>query len=94
MQLCKWVMKIVHNQRKSHNAEIVFFHTVKKRTQKLCGNLLVSRLRCCRFMPHCVVFLSKTHESLPSTGSTSEDLSQHNRKIVDLDIKNQIEQTK
>ena len=41
---------------------------------------------------HCVVSLSKTHLSLLSTGSTQKDLSQHNWKIVDWDVKNQIKQ--
>ena len=36
--------------------------------------------------------LSKTHLSLLSTGLTQEDLSQHNLKIVDWDVKNQINQ--
>ena len=39
---------------------------------------------------HCVVLLSKTHLSLLSAGSTQEDPSRHNRKIVDWDVKNQI----
>ena len=34
--------------------------------------------------------LSKTHLFLLSTGSTQEDLSRHNWKIVDWDVKNQI----
>ena len=42
---------------------------------------------------HFVVSLGKTHLSLLSTDSTKEDLSQHNRKIIDLDVKNQIKQT-
>ena len=37
--------------------------------------------------------LSKTHLSMLSTGSTQEDPSRHNLKIVDRDIKNQIKQT-
>ena len=50
-----------------------------------------------RFEPHrrhCVVSLSKTHLSLLSTGSTQEDPSRHNCKIVDLDVKTQIKQKK
>ena len=43
---------------------------------------------------HLVVSLSKTHLSLLSTGSTQEDPSQHDWKIVDWDVKNQIKQTK
>ena len=43
---------------------------------------------------HCVVSLSKAHLSLLSTGSTQEDPSRHNWKIVDWDVKNQIKQTK
>ena len=43
---------------------------------------------------HCVVSLSKTHLSLLNTGSTQEDLSQHNWKTVDWDDKNQIKQNK
>ena len=41
---------------------------------------------------HDVVSLSKTHLSLLSTGSTQEDPSRHNRKIVDWDVKNHIKQ--
>ena len=36
---------------------------------------------------HCVVSLSKTHLSLLSAGSTQEDPSRHNRKIVEWDVK-------
>ena len=36
--------------------------------------------------------LSKTHQSLLSTGSTKDDTSGHNWKNVLLDIKNQINQ--
>ena len=43
---------------------------------------------------HCVVSLSKTHLSLLGTGSTQEDLSHHNCKIVDWGVKNQVKQTK
>ena len=63
--------------------------------QWLSGRVLDSRPRGHGFEPHrrhCVVSLSKTHLSLPSTGSTQEDSSQHNWKIVDWDIKNQIKQ--
>ena len=63
--------------------------------QWLSGRVLDSRPRGHGFEPHqrhCVVFLSKTHLSLLSTGSTMEDLSQHNWKIVDWDVKNQIKQ--
>ena len=48
--------------------------------------MLDSRLRGCGFEPHqrhCVV-------SLFSTGSTQEDPSRHNWKIVDWDVKDQI----
>ena len=37
--------------------------------------------------------MSKTRLFLLSAGSTQEDLSRHNRKIVDWDVKNQIKQT-
>ena len=63
--------------------------------QWLSGRVLNSRLRGRRFEPqwhHCVVSFSKTHLSLLSTGSTQEDPSQHNRKTVDWDVKNQIKQ--
>ena len=43
---------------------------------------------------HWIVSLCKTHQSLLSSGSTQENRSQHNWKIVDRDVKNQIEQTK
>ena len=36
--------------------------------QWLNGRVLDSRLRGCRFEPHCVVSLIKTHYSLLSTG--------------------------
>ena len=42
---------------------------------------------------HDIVSLSNTHKSLFSTGSTQEDPSQHHGKIVNLDVKNQIQQT-
>ena len=63
----------------------------------LSGRVLDSRQRGHGFDPHwrhCVVSLSKTHLSLLSTGSTQEDPSQHNWKIVDLDVKDQIKQKK
>ena len=58
--------------------------------------VLDSRPRDCWFEPHShhyIVSLSKTHLSLLSTGSIQEHSSQHNRKIVGLDVKNQIKQT-
>ena len=42
---------------------------------------------------HCLVSLSKTFDLLHSTGSTQEDLSRHNWKIVDCDVKNPYKQT-
>ena len=62
----------------------------------MVGRVLDYRRRGHGFKPHrrhCVVSLSKTHLSLLSTGSTQEDPSQHNQKIVDWDVKNQIKQT-
>ena len=41
---------------------------------------------------HCVVSLSKTLYPLLSTGSTQEDLSLYNWKIVDWNIKSQTKQ--
>ena len=41
---------------------------------------------------HCIVSVSKTHESLLSTGLTQEDPSGHNWKILDWPVKNQIKQ--
>ena len=41
---------------------------------------------------HCIVSLSKTHWSLLSAGSTQEDLSPHNWKNVDWDVKIKIKQ--
>ena len=64
--------------------------------QWLSGRVLDSRPHGCGFKPHrchCVVSLSKTQLSLLSTGSTQEDPSRHNWKIVDWDVKNQIKQT-
>ena len=40
-------------------------------------------------MAQCIVSLSKTLYPLLSTGSTQKDLSRHNRKTVDWDLKNQ-----
>ena len=51
----------------------------------------------CEFEPHqrhCVVSLSKTFYHLLRTGSTQENPSRHNWKIVDWDVKNQIKQIK
>ena len=65
--------------------------------QWLSGRVLDSRQRDRVFEPHwrhCVVSLNKTHLSLLSTGSTQEDPSLYNWKIVDWDVKNQIKQTK
>ena len=53
---------------------------------KLSGRVLEWRPRGSGFkihQRHSVVSLSKTHLSLLSTGSTQEDLSRHNWKIVD-----------
>ena len=47
------------------------------------GCLLQTHLR------HCVVSVSKALYSLLSTGSTQEDLSKHNQKIVKWDVKHQ-----
>ena len=61
----------------------------------LSGRVLDSRSRGCRFKPHqqlCVVSLSKTLYPLLSTGSTQDDLSRHDFKIVDWDVKNQTKQ--
>ena len=61
-----------------------------KGAQWLRGRVLDSRPRDRRLEPHrrhCVVALSKTHLSLPSNGSTQEDPSRHNWKIVDWDVK-------
>ena len=49
--------------------------------QWLTGRELDLRLRVCGFEPHlrhCVLSLSKTHESLLSTGSIEEAPSRHN----------------
>ena len=59
--------------------------------------MLDSRPRGCGFEPHrghCIMSLSKTQNSLFRIGSTQEDLSRHNWKIIDWDIKNQIKQKK
>ena len=53
-----------------------------------------SMVECLTRQRHCVVSLSKTHLSMLSTGSTQEDPSRHNWKIVDWEVKNQIKQTK
>ena len=63
---------------------------------QVSGRVLDSRQRGGGFQSHrrhCVLSLSKTHLSLLSTGSTHEDLPQHNWKFFDWDIKNQIKQT-
>ena len=65
--------------------------------QWLSGRVLDSRPRGCWLEPyrhHCFVSLSKTHLSKLSNGSTQEDLSLYNWKIVDWDVKNQSKQTK
>ena len=61
--------------------------------QWLSGRVLDSRPKGRGFEPHrrhCLVSLSKTQLYLLSTGSTQEDPSRRNWKIVDWDIKNQI----
>ena len=62
--------------------------------QWLSGRVLDSRSSVSWFEPnrhHCIVSLSsKTHKSLLSTGSTQEDQSHHNLKIVAWDVKIQI----
>ena len=63
-----------------------------KGDQWLSGRVLDSRPKGCGLEPHwlhCIVCLNKTHKFLLSTGST---LSQHNLKIVDWDVKNQIKE--
>ena len=68
--------------------EIYFFRR-HLGAQWLNGGVLDSRQRGHGFKPpwpHCVVSLSKTHLSMLSTGSTQEDLSQHNCKIIDWDV--------
>ena len=65
--------------------------------QWLSGRVLDSRPMGRGFEPHrrhCVVSLSKPHLSVLNTGSTQEDPSRHNRKIVDWDVKNHIKHTK
>ena len=52
--------------------------------QWLSGRVLDTRLRGCSFEPHrchCVMSLSKTHESLLSTGSTQGDLPNITEKL-------------
>ena len=59
--------------------------------QWLSGRVFESRQRGRGFESHrrhCIMCLSKTNVSLLSTGSTQEDISRHNCKIVDLDVKN------
>ena len=58
--------------------------------QWLSGRVLNLSPRFHAFEPHqsrCVVSLSKTHKPLLSIGSIEEDPSQHNRKIVEKDVK-------
>ena len=71
--------------------------TAMEGAQWFSGRVLDSRRRGRGFEPHwlpCGVSLCKTHLSLPRTGSTQEDPSGQNWKIVDWDVKNQIKQTK
>ena len=73
-----------------------FFKQLSQGAQWLSGRVLDSRPRDCGFEPyqrHCAVSLSKTHLSFLITGSTQEDLSKQNWKIVNWDVKNQIKQT-
>ena len=54
-------------------------------SSQLRGRVLESRPRGRGFEPHrrhCVVSLSKRHLSLLSTGSTQENLSVHNKKLL------------
>ena len=70
---------------------------VVKGVQWLGDSVFESRPRGRGFEPHmrqCVVSLSNTHLSLLSTGSTQENPSRHNRKIVYWGVKSQINQTK
>ena len=49
---------------------------------------------CWSHIPHCWKSHVMAHLSLLSTGSTQEDQSRHNAKIVDLDVKNQNKENK
>ena len=71
-------------------------HCTPRGVQWLSGRVLEARQRGCKFEPHwvnCIVSLSKTHLYLLSTGLTKEERYRHNWKIVDWDVKNQINQT-
>ena len=77
-------------------AVLVTCHTWSQPCREHSGSVVVfdSKLRGCGFEPHhcyCVV-QDRLIQSLLITGSTQEDLSQHNWKIVDWDVKNQIKQ--
>ena len=52
--------------------------STRAEAQWLGVRVLDPRQRGCGFEPHCVVFLSKTHLSLLSAGSTKEEPSRHN----------------
>ena len=88
--------KSFSNIQKMYDLDIWHTFDIHVGAQWLNGRVLDSRPRGRRFKPyrrHCVMSLSKTHLSLLSTGSTQEDPSRHNWKIVDCDVKNQINQT-
>ena len=76
------LLKIYGNRYKSQKGS--------QGAQWLRGRVLDSRLRGRIFEPHrrhCVVSLSKTHLSLLITGSTQQNPSRYNWKIVDWDVK-------
>ena len=79
------------------NRVFILFYTVFKRVYRDRSGSVVECLTCDqRFEPHrrhCIVSLSKTHLFWLSTGPTQENLSWHNWKIVDWDVKNQNKQT-
>ena len=64
-----------------YGSNIRYFKTSLMGAQWLSGRVLDLRPKGQGFEPdrrHCVVYLSKTHLSLLSTGSTQEDPTRHN----------------
>ena len=77
------------------NLEVLTYVSWISALKCLSGRVLDSGSRVCGFEPHrrkCVVSLIKTLYPLLSTGSTQEDPSRHDGKIVDCDVKNQDKQ--
>ena len=95
--LCLMWCYCVHLINDSHErSTLIWFRKKQKKEVSSVSNLRGNSLSIFSHLKsgNCVVSLSMRHLSLLSTGSTQEDPPQHNWKIVDWDVKNQIKQTK